>query len=451
MELAYHYLWKYKIFGRPIATTSGDPVEIISPGVHNNDSGPDFTNAKVRIAGQLWAGNVEIHVKASDWYRHGHQNDPAYDNIILHVVAVSDCAIHRPDGSPVPQVEVAIPERFLYTYAALANDLKGVKCGPKIREIPRLIQEDWLESLAIERLHFKASRILGYFNSLNADWEQTMFTVTARALGFGLNGLPFELLAKSLPLKYIYHHADNLLQVEALLFGQAGMLDPSSNIFDEYYQSLCTEYLFMARKYGLRPMKPGLWKYTRTRPGNFPHRRIALLASALHKGFRFTDTLRGAAGDIETLLSAFRWRAEGYWQQHGAFGEEGKISLPYPPTLSRASRESLLINVAAPFYYAYGRSIGDYDLAEYGANILASLSAEKNSIISRWAALGLEASDALRTQALIHLKNEYCDSSKCLRCRFGHYFLRIGAGGRLFNHGIYSMRKGDAKAARAGS
>lgn len=426
MELLYHYLWKFKMMNRPLATTDGRPITIINPGIHNDNSGPDFSNARLKIGSTEWMGNVEIHVNASDWVRHGHNHNPAYDSVILHVVAVNDAAVCSSDGREIPQCVVTMPREFYMTYSELTEALKGVRCRRLIPSLPPLVKEDWLESLAFERLEFKARRILDYYSELNSDWEQTMFCTIARALGFGLNGLPFEMLAKHLPLKYIYHHSDNLLQIEALLFGLAGMLDSSSNIFDDYYQSLCREFCFLAGKYNLRPMRGDLWKYARTRPGNFPHRRIAILASALHQGIGFTNSLLTADGDIDMLMDFFNWQLSGYWKNHGSFGELGR-EIHAPSSLSRSSRESMLINVAAPFYFAYSHITGNYDMAEKGLDILSNLNPEKNSVIADWNVMGLKAADARRSQALLHLRSEYCNQSRCLDCRFGYFLLRINA------------------------
>lgn len=433
MELLYHYLWKHKMMGRPLATVDGREVVVRSPGRHNNDAGPDFSGARLIVGGEEWAGNVEVHVKASDWYAHGHDKDRAYDTVILHVVAVNDVEVKRSDGTVIPQVEVILPRDFYVTYACLMADLKGTRCREMLHQLPELVKTDWLESLSMERMHFKSARLLEYYTQLNSDWEQSVFTLIARGLGFGLNGLPFEILAKNLPLKYLYHHADDLLQTEALLFGQAGFLDAALYPYDEYYQSLCREYMFLQRKYGLRPQAREMWKYARTRPQNFPHRRIALLAAAIHAGTHFSSGLVEANADIDRLMEYFDWRLDGYWGTHCGFGpQSGEIVAPR--TLSNASKELLIINVAAPFYYAHARLSGNFELAERGASMLMQLRAERNTILSSWQACGLVAQDALRSQALLHLRSEYCDRNRCLDCRFGHYFLRSGAAGRLFDY-----------------
>lgn len=417
MEMLYHYLWKHKMFGRKLTLTDGRPVEVLSPGLHNNDAGPDFSHARVRIDGTDWAGNVEIHVKASDWHRHGHDNDPAYDSIVLHVVAVDDKAIHRRDGSVIPQAIVTAPPEFFDVAARLTSGIDRVRCLDFIPSIPHLTREDWLESLGMERIHSKAGHMLEIHRQSTSDWRHTIFVVLARALGFGLNGLPFELTAKSLPLNFLARHSDNPMQIEALLFGQAAMLDSSVNIFDEYYQTLCREYYFLARKYGLRPIQAGLWKYSRTRPQNFPHRRLAILASALSGDFNIIDRLIEARGQTEALSQLFSWKASEYWHSHASFGMGG---IKMPASLSRASINLLLINVAAPFYFAYGSLHGDVDLAEAGVKLLCSLPAENNSIISAWISAGLRPSDAMRSQALLQLRKEYCNRDRCLSCRFGY-------------------------------
>lgn len=432
MELIYHYLWKHKILGRRLFTVDGHEVTVESPGKHNDDAGPDFSGARIFVGGQKWVGNVEIHVKASDWFAHGHDLDRAYDSVILHVVAVNDATVHRSDGSEIPQIIITLPQDFFITYAQLTEDFKGTRCRDLIPLLPQLVKTDWLESLAMERLHFKAKRILGYYEQLNRDWEQAVFTAVARGLGFGLNGLPFEMLAKNLPLKYLYHHADDLLQIEALLLGQAGLLDANLLPMDEYYQTLCREYLFLARKYGLRPLRREVWKYARTRPQNFPHRRIAMLAQGLHEGVHFASGLIAANADIDCLLEFFDWRLDGYWGRHYGFGDRTETVMPR--TLSNASKELLIINVAAPFYFAHAHLTGDYELAERGTAMLTCLKSEHNSKIESWRVCGLEVKDALRSQALLHLRDEYCDCNRCLDCRFGHYFLRHKAKGRLFDY-----------------
>jgi len=424
MENLYQYLWKSRMFGKRLAGPDGTEVEVIDPGSHNMDSGPDFFNSKIRMDGAEWAGNVEIHVKASDWYRHGHDTDPAYDNVILHVVGVSDRRVRRSDGTLIPQVEITMPEDFFRTYAMLSSEPSGIRCASRINTLPPLAVTDWLESLSVERVQKKSEKVLTICKECGGDWEQTCFIMLARGLGFGLNSEPFEMLARSIPLKVLHHHSDNPLQLDSILFGQAGMLDSSLHIFDEYYQLLCREYYFLARKYGLRPMRPGLWKYARTRPQNFPHRRIAFLSKACEGGFSLFSKILDSRSSEERMRSLFGWKLGGYWHSHFSFDVDARS---VADTLSQASVSLLLINTVVPLLYACGSMRGDMDIAEKAVDMLSSLPAEVNTITRRWAQLGLVAENAMRSQALIHLLRDYCETRKCLYCRFGHRLLRYSS------------------------
>lgn len=418
MEMMYQYLWRTAAFGKDFVLADGRPLHVSSPGRQNFDAGPDFFGARMTLDGNLWVGNVEIHVKASDWFRHGHQSDPAYDSIILHVVGVNDApAVCRADGSPVPTLLMTVPEEAARLYAGLAAKDSRIRCAPDVASLPRLVCEDWLETLAVERLQQKAARLLDENRNLAGDWEQTCFVALARGLGFGLNGTPFEMLARGLPLKFIHRHSDNPFQIEALVFGQAGMLDPSSRIFDDYYQQLCREYFFLVRKYGLRPLPPSLWKYARTRPQNFPHRRLAFLCKALEGGFAMMRRILESSDDIDALARLFDWRLTGFWHGHFSFDAPAARAAD---TLSPASVRSLVINVAVPLVYAYASQRGDEDMAQKAAEILERLPPENNVFVRGWENLGLKAHNAFRSQALLHLHKNYCSEGRCLDCRFGN-------------------------------
>lgn len=422
MELLYQYIWQYKMLPRPTILADGRPFSIQHPGILNNGSGPDFSSAKIKIENNLWAGNVEIHVKASDWFRHQHHLDPAYDNILLHVVGQDDTRVARTDGSEIPVYVASLPRNLYLTWEMLQSRMKGVKCTPSLPLIPHLTREDWLETLSMERIHSKAERILTICDANGGDWAQSMFATLARGLGFGLNSEPFEILANSLPLNYIYRHSDDTMQIEALLFGQAGILDPSLYPEDAYYQRLCQEYQFLMRKYSLRPMRRELWKYSRTRPGNFPHRRVAMLAQFLAGGFSLTSDLLDAAGNIDKLMEVFSGTVSQYWQEHDNFGSLS--TSPAGRSLSASSIELLIINVAVPFYFAYASRTGDPELAATAVSMMHRLHPERNRITQFWQHLGFESPDALRSQALIHLWKEYCLRDRCTECRFGHHLLR---------------------------
>lgn len=420
MERLYQYLWKSAVAGKKFHLVDGRPLDVLDPGRLNNDSGPDFFNAKLRIDGIEWIGNVEIHVKASDWVRHGHDGDMAYDSIVLHVVAVNDFNPRRADGSLIPQLELVMPQSFYHAYASLEADIKAVRCERYLGDLSPLAVTDWLESLAIERIQSRSDRVMEIHRSTGCDWDQTFFVVLARSFGFGLNGDPFELTARSIPLKFIYRHGDSLGQIEALLFGQAAMLDPALHPADTYYQGLCREYLFLARKYGISPIPPGMWKYARSRPQNFPHRRLAFLAALLARGLPSVRKLGSGVTGPDDLVSLFSVELTGYWTSHFCFGSGVSDA---PVRLTRASLYLLLINAVAPVVYAYGCHRGDLDLAEKAVDLLSSLPAEKNSIIRQWENAGLHCDNALRSQALLHLRSAYCDAHKCLFCRFARQVL----------------------------
>ncbi len=431
MELVYQYLWRHKMFGLSLPLSDGRSVSVIDPGRLNTDAGPDFFNAKVLIDGEMWAGNVEIHVRASDWYRHGHDKDRAYDSVVLHVVAVSDREVTRTDGSTVPQAEVTLPKDFYVSVATLRNDIKAVKCAPFLREVPPLVITDWMEALGVERLQAKAARLLDIHRANGGDWYQTLFTVLARALGFGLNSEPFEALGRNTPLKFLMRHADSPEQLEAILFGQAGLLDPSAYPYDDYYRMLCREYTFLRAKYGLRPIPGGMWKFARTRPQNLPHRRIALLAAAVGNPKEgLASAILEARGDEERLRQIFSWHPGRYWLSHYAFGQPETAA---PACLGKGSVGVLLINVAAPFYYAHASLHNDLEGADDALRLLYSLPPEQNSIISAWKNAGIKVKDAQAGQALIHLRKEYCDRNRCFDCRIGHRLLRHAAGAGRFS------------------
>ena len=423
MESLYHYLWSHRMMGTRLTTRQGADVEVLTPGVHNTDAGPDFSAARLRIDGDEWVGNVEIHVKASDWRRHGHHEDPAYDSIILHVVGIDDCEISRRDGSVIPQVCVSPSPDFYNRYASLTADMDSPGCLPYVNSIADINLRDWINTLGVERIHQKADYIRGIMDQCQGDWKQTLFVVTARAMGFGLNGVPFELLAKSLPLNFVMRHRDNPEQVDALVFGQAGMLDPREYQYDDYYMTLCREYEFLKTKYGLSPIDVNLWKYARTRPQNFPHRRIAILSSMLQEGMSLHRRLIEAKGKYEDVAEIFRYEASHYWKFHHRFGM-APSDLPIPASLSKSSVDILCINVAAPFYFAYGAITGDPDLAEKGLDLLNVIAPERNSLVGIWNNTKLKPKCAFESQALIQLRRNYCQTSRCLECRFGHYLLR---------------------------
>ncbi len=421
MERLFQYIWQHGLWGGPDSVLDdGRRVKILSPGVLNRDAGPDFTNARVVIDGVCWVGNIELHEASSKWYSHHHDSNPAYGNIILHVTGNADCQVFRPDGSIIPQLEIVCPKIRRVNYEWLERGPAAIRCRRYLKHLDPIILTDWLESLACSRMARKARMFSDWAAELNHDIRHATFVLLARAMGFGLNADPMEQLARSLPPGLTARHSDNLLQLEALLFGQAGMLDMSSRIFDEYYQRLCREYAFLAHKYTLRPMLLSAWKMSRTRPANFPHLRLALLARFLYGNFSLPGDIIAARGDMEKLRRLLNPRLEGYWAD--------RYSFDTPPGrrhegLSKNSQELLIINFVVPAMLEYATMRDDAGLREAAFDLLRELPPENNRIIRGWDEAGISADTALDSQALIELQKEYCDARRCLSCRWGYKVL----------------------------
>ena len=400
-------------------------VRVLDPGLLNTDSGPDFFNAKVEIDGQLWVGNIEMHVRASDWKRHGHDKDSAYDSVILHVVDKDDAPVYRTNGERIPQLVLQVSPLFDASYQQLVNSRQELPCESAIKQVPSITITEWIERLAFERLHGKVQRVRDLLDMYNGSWEDVCYITLTRNLGFGINNEAFERLARRTPLRLLHKHSDSLLQIEALLFGQAGLLDPNAMGADEYYKHLCREYAFLANKFSLQPMESEAWKMFRIRPQNFPLRRIAMLAQYIEGGFNLMSKILDADGEKE-LRKLFKVELTGYWRNHFSFGKPNEMP---SPALSDKSIDIVLINTVAPLYYAYGEITGNYALTDKAIELLESLKPESNSIVKTFVAAGIDCDTALTSQALIELKRSYCDARKCIYCRIGHRLLSQAAKG----------------------
>lgn len=403
MEKLLHYVWKHKLLPlSSLLTTDGEEIEVIDPGMHNSDQGPDFFNAKVRIGKTLWAGSVEIHLKSSDWFRHGHETDPSYNNTILHVVEKADCEVETKDGKHLPQLELPIPAQLLVHYEELLRTEDYPRCHKLIPSLSPIQVHGWMDTLLAERLTERADRVLQRVKDTHGNWEQATFATLSRNFGFGLNGDAFEFWAKRVPLQAVAKHRDNLFQIEAIFLGLAGLLDENGRgkDIDEIVQ-LRREFAYLSHKFSLpEAMNPDRWKYLRTRPQNFPHVRIQQIARLYQAGTAQTSAFLEAKTleDLHRCLQA---------------GE-----------ISASSRNLLIINTVVPLLYAYGKSHQDYSLQERAIGFLEQLKAENNYILRQWRACGLNVETAADSQALIQLKREYCDRLDCLRCRFGYEYLK---------------------------
>ncbi len=420
------YVWKHRLWrSEDMVTNTGKKVRVVDPGLLNTDAGPDFFNAKIEIDGHMWVGNVEMHYRATDWKRHHHDSDKAYDSVILHVVAKDDAPVRRTNGELIPQLVLEVSPQFNADYASLVGAAIEVPCATKIKQVPHLTIVEWVEGLAFERLHGKVERIHQLLDSFNGSWEDVCYVTLARNFGFGINNDAFERLARRTPLRLLGKHSDSVLQIEALLFGQAGMLDAQKPGMDSYYNQLCTEYAFLSNKFQLTPMEKESWKLFRIRPQNFPYRRIAMLAQFIEGGFRMMNRILEAEGEKE-MRALFEVELSGYWIKHYTFGKPNERATA---TLSRSSIDIILINTVAPLLYAYGELTGNYEMTDKAIKLLEDLRAESNSIVSHFVAYGIDCPDALTSQALVQLKREYCDARKCIYCKIGHHLLSKAARG----------------------
>lgn len=426
MEKLMQYVWKHRLWrSEDMVTNTGKKVRVVDPGLLNTDAGPDFFNAKIEIDGHMWVGNVEMHYRATDWKRHRHDSDKAYDSVILHVVAKDDAPVRRTNGELIPQLVLEVSPQFNADYASLVGATIEVPCATKIKQVPHLTIVEWVEGLAFERLHGKVERIHQLLDSFNGSWEDVCYVTLARNFGFGINNDAFERLARRTPLRLLGKHSDSVLQIEALLFGQAGMLDAQKPGMDSYYNQLCTEYAFLSNKFQLTPMEKESWKLFRIRPQNFPYRRIAMLAQFIEGGFRMMNRILEAEGEKE-MRALFEVELSGYWTKHYTFGKPNERATA---TLSRSSIDIILINTVAPLLYAYGELTGNYEMTDKVIKLLEDLRAESNSIVSHFVAYGINCPDALTSQALVQLKREYCDARKCIYCKIGHHLLSKAARG----------------------
>ena len=419
MEQLLHYVWKHKIFSlKELKTTTGQQVEVIDTGLANTDTGPGFFNAKLKLDGVLWIGNIEIHERSSDWFKHGHHADAGYNSVILHIASEIDTEISRSNGERIPQIQLICPEAVRTNYKELLETASYPPCYRIIPSLPPFTAHSWMTALQMERFEQKATLLNERLKRCQGNWEDAFFITLARNFGFGLNGDAFETWAHRLPFRAVDKHRNDLFQIEAIFFGQAGILEDSDG--DGYYLRLKKEYIYLQHKFELIPMNTSLWRFLRLRPTNFPHIRIAQLACLYHRAYGLlsrimeTETLQGVRDILKGGTSE-------YWLTHYTFGGS---SPSRPKTLSNTSLDLLIINTVVTFLYAYGLHKGNRVLCARAGSFLEELKAENNYITRMWEQCGMKASNAADSQALIQLKKEYCDKKKCLYCRIGYEYLK---------------------------
>lgn len=428
MERLLHYAWQNRLFPLgELHTTDGKRLEIINTGLHNCDSGPDFINSVIRIDGVEFAGNVEIHTKSSDWNRHGHTGDPKYGNVILHVVSQADAEVKDFRGRRLLQFVMQVPQYVEENYTQLLIEEKYPPCHRLAAVLDPIKTRAWLSVLHIERLEEKTNRVFEYLNHCKGDWNRVCFITVARNFGFGINGEAFENWACNVPLLAAAKHRDNIFQLEALFLGQAGLLLDSSLPAsyrelaenDDYFLHLKNEYRFLSKKFSLTPVPHEQWRLLRTRPQNFPYIRISQIVNLFFRDALSMPSIT-EAGTLNEVRVRLATGVTEYWKTHYTFG------CPSPENEKRLQPKSLnllVLNSVIPLLFAYGRYRGESKYEKRALDLFAQLPAEDNFITRTWAEAGVKAQSAADSQALIHLRRNYCERRDCLRCRFGFEYL----------------------------
>ena len=421
-----HYLWKYGLYNHDrLFDNEKNQIIVLNPGEYNRDSGPDFFNARISVAGTVWAGNIEIHVKSSHFNNHGHQHDPAFNNVILHVVAENDKIVYNTRGEEILTSEISFDPSLFKKYTLLVNNPYIIACQDDIKKLDNILVRHWLNSLVIERLQAKAESIIKIFTETCHDWDETFYRLITRYFGFRVNTEPFEMLASALPFRIIRKHSDNIFQIEALLFGTAGLLETGlfkEALSDDYYLDLIKEYTILSAKYSLQPLHGWMWKFSRLRPSNFPTVRLSQLAAMLSvSGGIFSKVIE--VDDVEKIRKLFEVKASGYWEDHFVFGRKSRKIIK---NAGSQAADILFINAVIPIIFVYGRSRDNQEIIDRALSFLENISPEENIIISEWKEAGIIAESAFYSQALIQLRNEYCKKRKCLNCRIGNMIISQG-------------------------
>lgn len=414
-EELLHHIWQHRLFSQnKLTTVDGQPIEILKFGVLNSNAGPDFENARIKVGETEWAGNVEIHIKSSDWLRHKHQDDANYSNIILHVVFDDD--LKEPLGKfPTLELKHLVSDQVLRRYENLNTSSDELPCGSQFLEVPELVRSAWFDSLLIGRLQRKSEWMSQLVDECEGDLDQAFTVVVFRSFGMKVNAEPFEQLAKRIPSKVLSKHQDNILQLEAVLFGTAGFLsDPK----DDYQKELKQEFDFLSHKYQLKPLDVSVWKFLRLRPANFPTVRLAQLAALFQTTGAF---FKWFSNQQEIDLKNLMVEPSSYWKTHYNFVTELK---PKSKRIGKTMARNIIINAVAPFLFVTAHRQAKPELQDPALSLLQQLEAESNVKVNAFAEQGLEVQNAAESQALIELNTLYCDHKKCLNCSIGANILK---------------------------
>ncbi|QZT35621.1 DUF2851 family protein [Halosquirtibacter xylanolyticus] len=417
-ELHIQQAWQHRLYRLDNLTSSdGKLIEVIHPGYLHHDAGPDFFQARIRIDGTLWVGNVEIHHRSSEWYSHGHDKQASYDNVILHVVLEEDRKVFRRTGGEIPCLELVLLSEFTEKLEEWESCKQWLRCDVMAGEIPMLHYHFILQRLAVDRLERKADEMKSLLQwSLN-DWRHVFYYLLARSFGFRINSDPMEQLARSIPLTILSKERDGIDRLEALYFGQSGLLPEKSR--DPWVSRLISEYQFLKNKYGLIPLDRGIWKFMRTRPTNFPTIRIAQFVSLIAQSTHLlSQTVEKE--NIQEVVALFDVTPSEYWHTHYQFKGSSTFK---KKRLSKTAIYNIIINTIIPFLMVYGEKLNREDWKEKGLHWLQTIPYEKNYITKMWQQRGFKLVHAMDSQALIALHHQYCMRDKCLECDIGHVLL----------------------------
>jgi hypothetical protein len=411
--------WWLQYFDKKALTTcQGEPLSISYPGIRNDHAGPDFLNGHITINNVAWYGHIEMHINASDWYAHQHQTDRAYNNVILHVVWNHDRNIQQQDGTIMPTLVLQnrVAPQLRQRYQGLMYNKASIPCAKQLPQVTDLIKASMLDNALFQRLTYKNNLVYRLLEDNRGGWEATAYQLLAYTFGFKVNSSTFLELALNLPLKTLTQHTDNLVKLEALLFGQADLLPTNKAEQDGYPEALTQEYNYLVHKYSLKGEKvqASQWKFFRLRPANFPTIRIAQFAQLLHQHPSIFDLL--VHTPTQKLYKKLAIVQSAYWQKHYRFAKPSKNKIP---GLGRSSIEHIFINTAVPLLIAYGKAKDEQDYIDRAVAILKHLPAEHNTILCQWADVGIKAKNAFDSQALIELFNNFCIQKKCLSCHIG--------------------------------
>ena len=411
------YIWKNKLFNNELYDNSGNKIEILNGGVQNTDSGPDFFNAKIKINNAVWIGNIEVHKNSSEWYKHFHNTNKAYDNVILHVVLNNDKDVFRTNGEKILTAEMKFDSKLLDNYNELINRQNKIPCYEDLKKVNNFIIKSWLHNVLIERIEQKIVDIKRVHIYTKNNWRETLYISLAGSFGFKTNKDTSELLAKSLSGMILAKHKTNIFQLEALLFGQSGLL--SENIENDYFLELKKEYSFLQRKYNIKPIERHLWKFMRMRPPNFPTVRIAQFAGLISISSHLFSKIINSKS-IDEIKQFFCIKTSKFWDTHYTFKKKSKKRIKI---LGETSINTIIINTVIPIIFLYGKEKGNEKLINKSLDFLTKIKAEKNNIITKWNDSGIKITSAYESQALIQLYNEYCLKKRCLNCRIGNQLI----------------------------